>query len=211
MKSFIVKCSMVLLVPLMLVSCSKFLERPPEGQLTEDEIFTNEDDLAAFVNGIYTLVGDNAFTSGRQVLLSELLGDQYRGEAFTGDYGEIYRRANSIFGGTRDGFYGKAYEIAARANIVLNHLDLASARRDELEGSAKFFRAIAHFEVVRLFAQPWGYTPENSQPGVPLRTELNPGSINRSTVKEVYDQVIADLKAAETLLPAAPANGKYYT
>ncbi|RYY53829.1 MAG: RagB/SusD family nutrient uptake outer membrane protein, partial [Chitinophagaceae bacterium] len=40
---------------------------------------------------------------------------------------------------------------------------------------------------------------------------LNPGSINRSTVKEVYDQVIADLKAAETLLPAAPANGKYYT
>jgi tetratricopeptide (TPR) repeat protein len=47
--------------------------------------------------------------------------------------------------------------------------------------------------------------------GIPLRTELNIQSLNRATVKEVYDQVIADLQAADSLLPDATANGKYYT
>ncbi|RYY62272.1 MAG: RagB/SusD family nutrient uptake outer membrane protein [Chitinophagaceae bacterium] len=211
MKSFLLKTSLALMIPLMLGSCSKFLERPPEGQLTEEELFKTEDDVVAFTNGIYTLVGDNAFMGGRKQLLSELLGDEYRGEFFTGDYAEIYRRANSIFGGTRDDFYRKAYDVAGRSNIVLSHLDLASTRKNEIEGTAKFFRAIAHFEVVRMFAQPWGFTNDNSHPGVPLRTELNLGSVNRSTVKEVYDQVIADLKAADDLLPEAPANAKYYS
>ncbi|MET0636581.1 MAG: RagB/SusD family nutrient uptake outer membrane protein [Chitinophagaceae bacterium] len=211
MKSFQLKISAALMIPVMLVSCSKFLERPPEGQLTEEQLFQTEADVAAFTNGTYTLIADNAFAGGRRIVLNELLGDEYRGEFFTGDYAEIFRRANSIFGGTRDDFYRKAYDIAGRSNIVLTHLDLATTRRAELEGSAKFFRAIAHFEVVRLFAQPWGYTPDNTHPGIPLRTEINLGSVDRATVKAVYDQVIADLLEAGELLPEAPANGKYYT
>jgi len=194
-----------------MVSCKKFLERPPEGQLTEEEAFKTEADVAAFSNGIYTLLGDGDFYSGRHQVLTELLGDEYKGDRFTGDYSEIYRRQNSFFGGTRDAYYKKGYRIIVDANIVLKHLDLATTEKNRIEGEARFFRGIAHFEMVRLFAQPWGFTNDNSHLGIPIRTELSLGSINRGTVKAVYDLIISDLQAAETLLPDVPAGGKYYT
>jgi tetratricopeptide (TPR) repeat protein len=48
---------------------------------------------------------------------------------------------------------------------------------------------------------------DNSHPGIPLKTTPGTASVLRSTVKEVYDQIIADLKAAETLLPEENGNG----
>lgn len=192
-------------------SCKKFLERPPEGQLTEEQALKTEADVVAFANGVYTLLADGVFYGGRHQVLNELLGDQYRGEFFTGDYSEIYKRQNSIFGGTRDDYYKKAYAIIARSNLLLTKLDLAPAQKDFIEGEAKFFRGVAYFELVRMFAQPWGYTADNTHLGVPLRTSLDLSTKMRSTVAEIYAQIIADLSSAETLLPDAAANGKFYT
>ncbi len=199
----------ILMVAVTMASCKKFLEKPPEGQLTEEEALKTEADLIAFSSGIYTLLGDADFYGGRQQVMSELLGDHYLGNRFTGDYSEIYRRQNSFFGGTRDAYYKKAYRVILDANIVLRKLGLATAAKDRLEGEAKFFRAIAHFELVRMFAQPWGYSPDNNHLGVPLRTEFSLTSANRATVAEVYNQVILDLQAAENLLPDAPTGTKY--
>lgn len=211
MKRQLINTLILALLVVSFTACKKFLERPPEGQLTEEEALKTEADVLAFSNGIYTLLSDNAFYGGRNVLMNELLGDHYRGDFFTGDYSEIYKRQNSIFGGTRDGYYRKAYEVIARANVVLTKLDLAGTQRNLLEGESLFFRAISHFELVRSFAQPWGYSPDNSHPGVPLRTSLDLTSKTRSSVTEVYASVIADLMAAENLLPDMPANGKFYT
>ncbi|RYE22055.1 MAG: RagB/SusD family nutrient uptake outer membrane protein [Sphingobacteriales bacterium] len=199
------------LVTTVLVSCEKFLERPPEGQLTEAEILKDEAGLSAFTNGMYTLIGDGDFFGGRHTVLSELLGDHYKGDRFTGDYAEIYRRQNSFFGGTRDGYYNKGYRVIVDANVVLRNLGVASTQKNRIEGEAKFFRGLAHFELVRLFAQPWGFTPDNSHAGIPLRTEFSLVSKTRATVAEVYTQVIADLRAADSLLPDVTANGKFYT
>ena len=194
-----------------LVSCEKFLQRPPEGQLTEAEAIKTEADLAAFSNGIYTLLGDADFYGGRQQVLSELLGDHYKGDRFTGDYSEIFRRQNSFFGGTRDAYYNKGYRVILDANVVLKNLGIATTEKRRLEGEAKFFRGLAHFEMVRLFAQPWNATPENTHLGIPLRTEFGLSSNLRSTVKEAYDLIIADLSAADSLLPDVTANGKFYS
>lgn len=194
-----------------LVSCEKFLQRPPEGQLTEAEAIKTEADLAAFSNGIYTLLGDADFYGGRQQVLSELLGDHYKGDRFTGDYSEIFRRQNSFFGGTRDAYYNKGYRVILDANVVLKNLGVATTEKRRLEGEAKFFRGLAHFEMVRLFAQPWNATPENTHLGIPLRTEFGLTSNLRATVKEAYDLIIADLSAADSLLPDVTANGKFYS
>jgi tetratricopeptide (TPR) repeat protein len=194
-----------------LTACEKFLDRPEEGVLTEEQALQDEAALMAFLNGMNTLVGDNDFMGGRVQNLSELLGDHLRGDRLTGDFAEIFKRQNSFFGGTRDALYNKGYIIITRANVVLNRLDLAVTQRNYAEGQAKFFRGIAHFELVRLFAQPWGYTPDNSHAGIPLRLALSTASLSRSSVKDVYEQVIADLKAADTLLPADAPGGKYFT
>jgi hypothetical protein len=153
-------------------ACDKFLERPPQGQLTKDEALKNEASLVAFTNALYTLVADGTFMGGRHQVLSELLGDHYRGDKFTGDYAEIFRRQNSFFGGTRDAYYGKGYEIINRANVILANLNLASTQKTAVEAQAKFFRGLVHFELVRMFAQPFGFSPDNSHAGIPLRVRL---------------------------------------
>lgn len=193
-----------------LTACEKFLERPVEGQLTEEQALQTEADLIAFLNGVNTLVGDNDFMGGRVQNLNELLGDHLRGDRLTGDFAEIFKRQNSFFGGTRDDLYRKGYAIVNRANITLRKLDLATSQRNNIEGQARFFRGLAHFEMVRLFGQPWGYTADNSHAGIPLRLETGSASLTRSSVKDVYEAVIADLKAADTLLPADPQGGKYF-
>lgn len=211
MKRLLLQTSILVILVISFGSCQKFLERPPEGQYTEEQALQDEADLMAFSNGIYTLLGDNAFYGGRHQILNELLGDHYRGEFFTGDYSEVYKRQNSIFGGTRDDYYRKGYQIIARSNLVLKKLDLATTQKNLLEGEARLFRGMAYFELVRMFAHPWGYSSDNSHLGVPLRTVIDLSVKDRSTVAEIYAQIISDLGAAETLLPNVTANGTFYS
>ncbi|MFP5040749.1 RagB/SusD family nutrient uptake outer membrane protein [Parasediminibacterium sp. JCM 36343] len=194
------------------MACSKFLDRTPEKQMTKEEAIKTDSNLISFIYGAYTLVGNDEFFGGRLQEVSDLLGDQLNGSKFTGDEGEIFRRQNSIFGGTRDDLYKKAYAIINRANVTLESLSLADSNKNFIQGSAFFLRGMAHFEMVRLLAQPYGYSPDNSHLGIPLRVNTIPNSLLRSTVKQVYDQVISDLKAADSLLPTAPlGTTKYYT
>ena len=211
MKRFYFNLLLLAFAALSTISCKKFLERPPEGQLSEQEAFKTEADVKAFSAGTYSLFANNDFYSGRHQVLNELLGDEFLGDRFQGDYSEIYKRQNSFFGGTRDGYYSTAYRIIADANIIISHLDLATTAKNQLEGEAKLFRAIAHFELVRMFAQPWGYSPDNSHLGIPIRTVVELTSKPRSTVKEVYNQILADLLSAETLLQDVSPGGKFYT
>lgn len=102
-----------------------------------------------------------------------------------------------------------AYQVINIANITLSSLDIVKDAdlRGQLNGEALFMRGIMHFELVRLFALPWGATADNSQLGVVIKTKptLTEAEaferIPRSTVKQVYDLVIADLIAAVALLP----------
>ena len=207
----VIKILILALLVVNLSACKKFLERPPEGQLTEEQALKTEADVRAFSNGVYTLIADGNFYGGRHQVLNELFGDHYKGDFFTGDFSEIYKRQNSIFGGTRDNYYKKAYEIIARSNLLLTKLDLVTTQKNLVEGEAKLFRGMAYFELVRMFAQPWGYTTDNSHLGVPLRTSLDLTSKARATVAEIYSQIIADMSSAETLLPDVTANGKFYS
>ncbi|MBC8033648.1 MAG: RagB/SusD family nutrient uptake outer membrane protein, partial [Chitinophagaceae bacterium] len=195
-----------------LAGCSKFLERPPEGQLTKEQAFTNDSSLMAFGNAMYTYVAAGDFLGGRVQGFSEMLADQLDGSRLTGDFAEIYGRRNSIFGFQRNELYLKGYKIVNAANLIFENIDIANTNRTFLQGQSHFFRGMAHFELVRLFAQPYGYSPENSHPGIALRLNTSPSNIPRSTVAEVYRQVIADLKQADSLLPADPQDGnKFYT
>lgn len=179
--------------------CKKFLDSPPVTSQTEEVAIADEAGLKSILTGAYQTVGGDAMYGGKIKVLSELLADQIEGSQLSGDFGETYLRKSSIFGDYKKNMYVELYQGIYRANTVLKNLDKASAAtRDNIEGQALFIRAIIHFEVVKLFAQPYGFTADNSHLGIPIRTATSTDSRNRSTVKEVYAQIIADLKSAET-------------
>lgn len=196
----------IILVAVMITgafsSCKKFLEKPPAGQMTEEEALKTEADFMAMINGQYTLIANSEMYGGRLQTVAEFLADEIDGSRLQGDYSEIFRRQNSVFGEFRDNFYKNAYRVINVSNLLLSKMSLVSTgNQNNVRGELLLFRAMSHFEMVRYFAQPYGYSPDNSHDGIPLRTEVLIASVQRSTVGEVYTQVIKDLKEAETLLP----------
>ena len=210
--------SSILALLVIVSACNKsFLEKPQIGTFPEEEALKTEADLQKMLNGSYRLLvsddnvngrGDiRSLYGGRLQFISDLLGDQANGILYTEDNGEIFNRRTSIFGGYKNEFYTSIYYQINQVNKVLARLDLATTAKDNIEGQAKFIRAISHFEMVRLFAQPWGFTADNSHWGIPLRLESTAIASDRATVKQVYDAIIADLQDAETKLPDVATAG----
>lgn len=191
---------------LSLASCKKFLEQPPEGKLKEEDALVDEASLQSFLNGTFNTQANEIY-NGRLWFISDLMSDEANGILYSEDFGEIYNRKTSIFGAYKNDTYTRLYQNVYRANKVLENIGLASANKNKIEGEARFIRALMHFEAVRLWAQPWGFTSDNSHLGVPIRTTANIDVIGRSTVKQVYDFIIEDLKAAENLLGDAVVLG----
>ncbi len=189
--------------------CKKFLEAPSPESIPKDVAIADETGLKAEMNSAYQIVGGGNMFGGKIQVINDMLADQLNGQQLSGDFGEIFGRKTSVFGEYKNAMYTDIYQAIYRSNIVLENLDKASSLKDNLEGQARFIRALCHFEVVQLFAQPYGFTADNSHLGVPIRTSttINPGV--RSTVKQVYDLIIGDLKTAETKLP--DDNGGYAT
>lgn len=181
--------------------CKKFLDAPPIDALNEEQAIPDEAGLRSLLNSAYQQVGGDDMFGGKIQVVSELMADQLNGSNVSGDFGEFYGRKSSVFGDYKKNMYVGMYQGIYRANLVLQNLDKATTMKDNIEGQAKFIRAISHFEIVKLYAQPWGFTADNSHLGIPLRVSTKVVSLDRATVKQVYDQIIADLKDAETKLP----------
>lgn len=205
LKSFIV----LSVIAALGTGCKKFLETPPLESIPKNAAIADETGLKSVMNSAYQIVGGGNMFGGKIQVINEMLADQLNGTLLTGDFGEIYGRKTSIFGDYKNAMYTDIYQSIFRANTVLENIDKATVMKDNLEGQARFIRAIGHFEVVQLFAQPFGFTADNSHLGVPIRLSTSIESLPRSTVKQVYDQIVADLKVAEVKLP--DDNGGYAT
>ena len=92
-----------------------------------------------------------------------------------------------------------------RVNLVLAHRDIVSdlsqEEHDRMTGECLLLRGIGHFELVRMFGQAYAPNQTNDQLGVPVRLAANADPLDRSSVEDVYAQVIADMEQAVELLP----------
>lgn len=116
-----------------------------------------------------------------------------------------------IFEGSTNRDWNQLYQMVEYSNIVLDALNKVSVNSDNnsdwnnAKGSALFYRAFAFYHLASLFAKPYDITTSKSDLGIPLRlsSDINKKT-KRSTVQQTYDQIIADLVSAESLLPITP-------
>lgn len=191
-----------------ITGCSKFLDRPPAGKLEEETTLTQSDSLVAFLNSAYPTIAGDVLYGGRMQVVKELMADHLYGTLLTEDNGELWGRRTSIFGAYKNDFYREMYQIIYRANKTLQYLQYADDnKKNIIEGEAKFLRGLMLFELVRFWAQPYGSTADNSHPGIPVRLTADISLIGRSSVKDVYAQILSDLNDAARLLPTT--NGEH--
>ena len=97
------------------------------------------------------------------------------------------------------------YYMTAWSNNVIDNLEgkdvngVTAQDLNNLKAECLFLRAFAHFETVNLFGQPYSSAPESL--GIPYVYHTDPaGKPARETVRTVYENVVADLLEAESII-----------
>ncbi|PKP13725.1 MAG: RagB/SusD family nutrient uptake outer membrane protein [Bacteroidetes bacterium HGW-Bacteroidetes-3] len=200
----IIGCS---LIAFAFSSCnSDFLDVAPTSELTTGNAYNSAQDLSNALNGAYRTFYDEYY-QWDNVLLGDVRSDNSYNA--NGDSPiDAYDKLNITTSNNRmmDN-WTQLYRGIARANIILEKIksvnDPALERDDlgkHIVGQASFLRAFHYFQLVKNYG------------GVPLELNSNssdPAKINlpRSTEKEVYDQIDADLQIALANLPDAYDGG----
>lgn len=192
-------------------SCDKLLVfEPGEVILAEDAINT-PDDLQRLLVSTYDVLGN--LYDGRVQIVNELRGDNLAEPDNNNDYKAVYNRETTFFTGINGGIYTDFYYAIYRSNVVLGSFDLvddlSSEDKNRISAEARFVRAVCHLGAVKIFAQPYGFTSDNSHLGIPLRLEASQDPLTRATVGEVYSAIIDDFSFAAENLPEI--NGPYAT
>jgi hypothetical protein len=194
--------TIALLFTLPLVSCKKWLDQPPTGSLRED-LFNTAGDAQETLNSCYDALAN--LYDGRIQSVSELLSDNLSQPTTNNDLRSVYARQTTFFNSTTNKVYQDLFTVVWRCNTLIDNIDLipdlSDSEKNRLIAEARFLRGFCHWSAVKLWAQPYDSDTDNSHPGIPIRDKAAADPLLRSTVKEVYDFVIGDLKYAQTNLP----------
>jgi tetratricopeptide (TPR) repeat protein len=197
---------------IILSSCESKLEIDPAQSLSLESILSSESGIKGILIGAYDEAGQAGSYGGDLYLAAELLGSNNY-VSWNGtfqDPRQFFQKNMQTDNGFVDGNWTNAYETINQLNIVLDNLNVIedADERDRVEGEAKFLRALSYFDLVRFFGDTYQAGGGNTQLGVPLRltgiTSYGDDlSVARSTVEQVYTQVITDLTEAIALLPSS--------
>lgn len=183
-------------------SCNNILDTKPADFLNPDNYYQTPEQLDFARRGVYSVLGDN-FLYGYYTLwaMAWTADEAYmnRNGLTSGPWNYVYTASEQY----SSNFWRNLYLGVNRANMVLANVDnnpgIDQALRDKIRGEVLFLRSYFYFLLVQYYG------------GVPLRLtpalSVNDVQIPRASVREVYDQIIADMTTAETLVPPISALG----
>ena len=202
-KLSIYKISSFLLLVFALFACDDFLTEEPELEQTNELTLSSYTGLNDATAGIYTTIySTNWYGRHLPVFADIKAGNAKLSPKSSGRFTNEYFWNQSA--AATSPLWGSAYFLISKANNVINGLpnitDPTVAEQDinNLEAEALFLRAIAYFDLVRTYAQP--YTTDPTSMGVPVVLVTENGTPARNTVQEVYNQIVADLTRAESII-----------
>ena len=204
------KKTFLIIAIFLFFGCDKYLEVIPEYKLPTEFATSHIDSLQKITVGAFNQLQSGNLYGGGLIANSELLSDNWNASPISDfSLNQIRTRDMNTYNGAANGLWSDGYRAINMANIVLEFLpiyqDQNQVLANLLKGECLFIRAVCHFEMLRMFALPANYTSDNSHLGIPIR--LSPGSANeeqnnqRSTVEEVYQQIIYDLQQSVNFLP----------
>ena len=123
----------------------------------------------------------------------------------TGSTFKLYDYSRNIASSTTEYTWELGYRVIGNCNKIIEIIqglgNESTCEQTIMMGENYYLRALSYFLLVNEFAQPYSNNPTQN-PGLPLKLTSDPNDLpqSRSTVAEVYDQVVLDLKDAITYL-----------
>ena len=177
-------------------SCSdSFFDRFPADSMQVETYLTNDTEVE---NVLYDVYYQLRSVTQNIIYLNDIGTDVAYNRKTNNSMDHINLNESNITEtfGISSTVWSGCYNIMNRSNYVLESLVNVKdeANRKQFEGEAKFFRAYAYFQLVRLFGT------------VPVSTEVIHDyttlyGFPRQSVDEVYNQIVKDLTEAAAALP----------
>lgn len=201
---------LILALTLTISGCNSELNTESATSLSAKKIFETPARIEGLVNGMYKALKGGSFYGGRIHLYLDVRGEDFIN--ITGNSYTAYESWNNSYtSGSNDinDTWKQAYATINDANIIIDGLaESTGVINDALQAQyiaeAKFVRALSYYTLVTIYARPYTEN-DGASKGLPLRLQAETTSANndlaRSTVKEVYKQILEDLDFAEANLP----------
>jgi len=189
---------------LLLASCSDYLEKTPDADVTDEDVFGTFNSFQGFIEPVYDYFVDynqglvTAMNIGGEVASTN--GASSAVASNTGDYRIWMTRTNNQTLFNNDGVRGiwtGSWKGIRVANMALEKLPLlvnaTQEEKDLIAGQAYFFRAFFYWEIIRSF----GGMPYIDRVLLPTEEMKFP----RESYQETTDKIVADFDRAAALLP----------
>ena len=194
MKNYVIKILIAACLVLTGASCKKFLDTKPQDSLTPVNYYQTPGQLNAALAGVYDVLGTGSvYGTDWWYRLGVSTDESFFRNPTNVDIRTLIASSSDP---TIANTWNTLYKGINRANTLLDALPGAPVAEDvkaRAGAEARFMRAYYYY----LLVSTWG--------GVPLRlkgtTTVDDNIVPRSSIKEVYDQILLDMTAAEAVLP----------
>lgn len=203
---------LVLLLSLStLTSCEDWLDVSPKTQIKGDDNFSSEQGFKDALTGVYLQMTETS-VYGQELTygMIDAMAQYYTGlaSASTYNYDMAFDYSNASCENRINAVWSKMYAIIANDNELIKQIDAAHStiftgrNRHLIRGEAYALRAFLHFDLARLWGE--SYAANKNDKCIPYMTMVTADVYPLSTVEEVMQKALADLKIAEGELSVDP-------
>ena len=193
-KKILLGCLFAASVLTTTTSCSDFLDEDPKGQMSEANVFKSQADLDASIHTIYEKL--NQTQSWTNPMYPQWQGDDMTANPSSNKQAVAALDVFSSDGANKGvtGAWDQHFALIKACNWVIENASKTPTSQEEINialGNAHFWRA--YFYLVRVF----GPLP------MVLKTDPSATNVAPSSVEEIYNLIVEDLKKAEGWLPTS--------
>ncbi|MBN8826724.1 MULTISPECIES: RagB/SusD family nutrient uptake outer membrane protein [unclassified Spirosoma] len=216
MKRYFKYIAVVCLTLLGASSCNRDLLTPiPQTSVSDASAFSTTTRVQTQLLSLYGALKDGNFYGGRYVIYGDIRGEEFINETSNLVTGSDVWGLNATNSATAVvNLWYFAYLAINKCNIFLDGMAAGGSNVVGTDASAKyiaeakFIRALSYYSLLQYYARPYA-DGNGTKPGVPLRLNgikgVGQSDLVRSSVADVYAQVLKDLNEAEASLPSTYA------
>lgn len=186
------------LLSLGLSSCSDFLQEDPKGQLTPSTFYASQEELDMSIYSLYSIAAEGIrenITIAYHCQGDDMCANPGSNKLQLYEFDTFSPKDNNA---CVSNCWNKWYKLIKQANFIINNVGRVPTSQLEIDiamGQAKFWRAWAYFNLVRLY----GNVPK-------IVTDEIDYTIQPSSITEIYDLITSDLESIDNTLPASYEN-----
>jgi hypothetical protein len=193
-----------------LASCSDFLDTAPSTEIPTSGAISDISLVQSALNGCYNIMQNYEYDNQFYLVYGDIRGDDVQSDAGNQASYSLYvynhYRLNSASSGTGYMWY-RPLQLIRNASQIIEAIDNGKVKdgteiqKANAKGHAIALRAMAHFDLVKVFGYP--FKKDNGQSlGVPVIDKvlaLNDLPV-RNTVNETFDFIVKELERAIPLM-----------